>query len=74
MPQGAELLVVGVQGGRELVVWAAVDTEAPKVRRRFRTYATGEELEGGAETYIGSVFVGLLVFHVFDQGEEGAGS
>lgn len=74
MPAGARLLTVALQR-RELCVWAAVDTEAPTVRRRFAIRGTGHPLRtvGPMTPFVGTFFLdgGALVFHVFDLGEAG---
>jgi len=78
MPQGAEILNIGVKmmyqrdGHPRADIWAKVDTEAPLVPRHIRIYGTGHPLEEGVEeTYIGTIQVamGALIFHAFDRGE-----
>lgn len=89
MPDFAIILSVGVQKiamprkdpnhfsheEEHLCVWARVDTEQPKVRRRFRVAGTGHPLNpnkrignyGGS--FVGTVqFESGLVLHVFDEG------
>ena len=66
MPSGAELLCVAMQHGR-VTVWARVDPSATMVTRQFRVAGTGHP--GVEGSYIGTVFPGPLVFHVFDLGE-----
>jgi len=69
LPWGTQVLTVGVQQGG-VVLWAAVP-ETPDVvpvPRRFITVATGERFHEQSfnEGYIGTVFPGDLVFHVFE--------
>lgn len=73
MPRGAKPLYVATQFGVPCI-WALVRPEEPLVNRRFRIAGTGHPIEAhGAITHIGSVMLAdcLLVFHVFDLGEEG---
>lgn len=77
MNQGAQIKSVQMQG-ENLCLWALVDTERPKVKRRIYIYGTGHEIfpphlyapfigtvqvEGGART------LPSLVWHLFDGGE-----
>ena len=71
MPDDAQVLHVGLQGGRPHI-WAAVDPTAPKEPRVFRVYYTGHEVElGNAQHYLGTVQVpltsGELVLHIFEE-------
>ncbi len=67
MPEGAELLSVGGQGG-ELVLWAQVDPDARLVRRKVILYGTGHELRDEPHRYVGTVQFGIFVWHVYDGG------
>jgi hypothetical protein len=68
MPSGAVVLTVEAQDARPCL-WALVDSEAPKVNRRFAIYGTGHPFGGG--DYIGTYQLvgGALVFHVFELTE-----
>lgn len=70
MPIGAQILTVGAQG-HEICAWARVDPSRPSVGRKIAVYGTGHAIADIAEgaDYIGTVFLGPLVFHVFDLGE-----
>ncbi len=84
MPEGAATISAGVQGGM-IVVWALVDPDGPRVTRRFAVHGTGhpvlkevtETFTAGIQghpvevlaSFINTVFMGPLVFHVFDLGE-----
>lgn len=70
IPQGAVPLSVGIQGNA-IMVWATVDPSAPKVTRAFPIYGTGHKIppEDRDLPFIGTVFIGPYVFHVFDRGE-----
>ena len=70
LPEGAVILTIQLQMNKP-VMWAEVDTNAPKVRRSFRTVATGENLDDPlqvARTYVGTYQLeeGSLVLHVFE--------
>ncbi len=85
MPKDAATISAGVQGERTFVVWALVDPDAPRVTRRFVVHGTGhpvlkevtETFTAGIQdhpvevlaSFINTVFMGPLVFHVFDLGE-----
>lgn len=68
MPTGCAVL--SVQAQRNVpCIWAMVDPNAPKIRRRFRTYGTGHPMEdaGAFPHYVGTYQLqnGSLVYHVF---------
>lgn len=64
-------LAWGAAGPR---VWALVDPDAPRVKRRLATIGTGQPLPDDADewAYVGSFQMrgGALVFHLLDAGEE----
>jgi hypothetical protein len=64
VPLGAEFLSVAMQNGR-LTVWAIVDPLAETELRQFAVYGTGQELRSKREDFIGTVFDGPFVWHVF---------
>ena len=71
LPKGAEVLSVQVQGGHPLnnqaVLWAFVDTELPKVMRKFSIFATGEEVEESDDLeYVGTWQSKGFVWHLFE--------
>lgn len=73
MPEGAEMLSVGLQGGIDagsVCLWAMVDPDSPKVTRHIKWVGTGHPTEGEGK-FIGTVILegGALVFHFFDLGE-----
>ncbi len=70
MPKGAEILSAGVQG-EQIMVWVRVNPDAKHVVRRLPIYGTGHEIEfrDSDLPLIDTVFMGPLVFHVFDGGE-----
>jgi hypothetical protein len=52
-----------------LQIWALVETVSPLIKRKFRVFATGEEIVSTDKLeYIGTclVFNGILVWHVFE--------
>ena len=68
MPIGSEVVTVAAQG-QSICVWAVVDTEQGVYEeRKFHVYGTGHELPENHEDhiYIGTVFIGHLVFHVYE--------
>lgn len=74
IPKGSQVLYAGVQRG-ELCLWVLVNTEGIREKRIFNVVGTEWELDNKhtRESYIGTiqlegVFVGNLVFHVFDLG------
>jgi hypothetical protein len=66
IPGDVEILTVQAQGGVPCV-WALVDPNAPKRRRYFWVYATGDSIPGGQLLYVGTFQLsdGRLVYHVF---------
>lgn len=59
------VLSAGVQGD-DIMVWAVHDDELTRHKVRVSTRGTGHWLEGADEgEFIGTVFLGSLVFHVF---------
>lgn len=69
MPVDAKILSVAVQNDL-IQVWAMVDSEAPKRRRRFSIRGTGHQCHDGDGEYVGTAMFhgGRYVFHVFDGG------
>ncbi len=74
MPENADILSVGIQENKNLVVWAICNPETPKVLKRFHLVATGEEvnMKCFSQNFLGTVTFapGLiydipLVLHVF---------
>ena len=71
MPQGAKLLCVQKQYG-DHKLWALVDTDAPRVQRRFTMYGTGIAIQ---DEHVGEYVAtaqfggGGLVLHLFDLGD-----
>jgi hypothetical protein len=64
--KGAIPLTVQMQRD-QLCLWAKVDTDRPYVLRKFAVVGTGNRCE--YDEYVGSVQIGIFVFHVFDLGE-----
>lgn len=67
MPEGAEILSAGVQGGRA-VLWALVDIDALTTERRFTLHGTGhiaDDVEG--LTFLGTLqYPQGVVFHLWE--------
>jgi len=64
VPIGAQFLSVAMQNGR-VTVWAIIDPLAETELHQFQVYGTGQELRSKREDFIGTVFDGLFVWHVF---------
>ena len=68
IPEDAEILTVGIQGG-SFVLWALVDTTKPFITRRFEIFGTGWGLPDDIlkkTKYIDTVFEDTLVWHIFE--------
>lgn len=69
MPSGAKILHVGTKGcDMDIHIWAEVPTN-PKVKwevRRFRIFETGEPLPTEDAHHIGTVIIGLMVYHIYE--------
>lgn len=67
MPRGSEVLCVREQGDRTLCLWALVDTDQPKVKRKFTLCGTGHPAPEGE--YVGTALLDedSLVLHVFED-------
>lgn len=69
LPQGAEILSAGAQGD-DLCVWAKVDPDKPLTNFFFEVFGTGHEMKppkGGERKFLQTVFMGSLVWHVFQR-------
>lgn len=65
VPAGAKILSVGWQKPH-VRMWALVDPEVPKVKRRVKLLNTGNEVTGDGWEFAGTVHAPLeLTFHVF---------
>ncbi len=66
MPNGAQVLSVGVQRER-VCIWALVNPNEPATLRRFVIVPTGEQVPGHGR-FLGTVMLrdGALVFHVWE--------
>lgn len=74
MPKGSAFLCVQAQKETPCL-WVAVDaSESSKIKRRFRTYGTGQSMVDAENffRYVGTYQLGNggLVFHVFTDGIE----
>ena len=65
MPKGAQVLCVQNQGG-DIFLWAKVDPEGERERRKFAIYGTGNPVPANG-TYIGTVQQGPFEWHVFEE-------
>ena len=78
MPVGAVVIEVGQQHGK-ICVWAIVDPSAQRIKREFRVFGTGHQIEAAEELkYEGTAHLESLglVFHVFSdrRGDPRAGA
>lgn len=67
MPENARVLTLQLQYGAP-VLFAAVNTESPLVKRRFGIIATGTSVEFKLPKYVGTfqLFGGNTVLHLFE--------
>jgi hypothetical protein len=67
MPEGARVLSVQVQNGIP-TLWAMVETDWKKEKRKFRVYGTGHALNGldFMRTHIGTIQLNGFVWHIFE--------
>jgi len=66
LPEGSELLTVGVQDG-EPMVWALVETDNPPETIDLTIVGTGHALPAQAGRYVGTFQLPEdMVFHVFE--------
>lgn len=67
LPQGAEILSVGVQAGG-IFIWAMVQPDAPIENRTLEIAGTGTPIDPGvARKFIGTVQQGSFVWHAFER-------
>ena len=64
MPRYASILRVDIQNAR-ICLWAEVEVHAPTVQRTFVIRGTGHAILKD-EYYVGTVFSGRYVWHVFE--------
>lgn len=66
MPEGAKILTAQLQGNY-LNVWAQCDPLALKQRREIEVFGTGHPMDEAQRSYISTVQIGPIVFHVFER-------
>jgi len=70
IPFPAKILHVATQN-EDPCLWVLVDTDRPKLAHRFLAVGTGHELPkelfAPEEMFVGTVFIGTLVFHIFQS-------
>lgn len=64
MPEMPLPLSVQVQDGKP-TIWAIVNPEAPKVKKRFFVYGTGHPINDEGKAYLGTIQHQGFVWHVF---------
>ena len=65
LPSGAKILHFGLQDNK-LYIWAKVVLDFTKELRFFRVVGTGCELGINSGEYIGTIFQGPYVWHLFE--------
>lgn len=66
MPRNAKVLTAAAQGNK-ICVWAEVDPDEPVDEvRHFEVFGTGHVIPKGERLYIGTAFLGAMVFHVYE--------
>jgi hypothetical protein len=66
MPKAAAILSVQLQNDLPCI-WAMVDGDAEKEPRSIHIYGTGHALTDRKVQFIGTIQMGSLVFHVFED-------
>lgn len=68
MPEGAEIVHVGLDPGGVLCAWAIVEPSRPKGTKILRIFGTGHEvpLWANRRSHVGTFLDGPYVWHVFD--------
>ena len=64
MPGVPDILRADRQGDT-IYVWAGVQPESEPTTQRFIIVPTGSEYDRSFSTYVGTAFMGSLVFHIF---------
>lgn len=66
LPAGAIVRHVGTQNGK-IMLWAEIDSEATEAEhRQFCIRGTGHPFRGNEGEFLGTTFLGELVFHVYE--------
>jgi hypothetical protein len=65
LPDGAEVLTAAMQNG-DITLWILVDPNAELRKRPFYVVGTGNPFPPEAKTFIGTVFDGPFVWHIFE--------
>lgn len=72
MPENAQIVHFNMQatvgGNVRYTVWAVVNPDAPKVKRKLEVRPTGGNV-ADADTYLGTCFDGPFVWHLFEVGQ-----
>jgi len=72
MPKGSRVLTIQTQGSAPNI-WAEIDPDAPRIKRKFFIVATGQPMEiPETSSYLGTFQIqdGALVFHVYTDNTE----
>lgn len=68
MPAGAKIVFVDHQGG-VLTMWVECDSSAPREKREFDVYGTGQEIVPDMATHLYSWQEGPFVWHLYEVTE-----
>lgn len=67
MPSDARILRAELQDD-VICIWALVTPNLPHGKRKIGIYGTGFTVPDTTNVYIGTVFTGMYVWHLFDEG------
>ncbi len=66
-PRHSKVLTAAAQGD-DICVWVMVESENPAdEQHHFDVFGTGHRIPEGVRVFIGTAFLGPLVFHVFER-------
>ena len=66
IPEGSEILDVQMQGDHPCL-WALVDPQKTREKRIFHLIGTGHPIFSSSLSYIATVQIGHLVWHIFEE-------
>ena len=68
MPEYAVVLAANAQDEKP-VIWVEVDPGTPLKLRHIEIFGTGHPIDNSNRFYIGTVFIGNFVWHVYEKYE-----
>ena len=70
VPRNAKVLTAAAQGDN-ICVWVELNPDEPADDvRRFEVFGTGHVIPKGERRYVGTAFLGILVFHVYELNDK----